>query len=79
MKAIELKTTTNKEGYLKIDYKLNQSEKDVRIIILLDEDHTDSEEETQWLQNVSNNPVFDFLGEAEEDVYTLKDGEPFYG
>jgi hypothetical protein len=29
------------------------------------------------MNSISKNPSFDFLNEPEEDVYSLKDGEPF--
>ena len=34
------------------------------------------EEEKLWMNSISKNPAFDFLGEPEEDVYSQKDGEP---
>lgn len=39
----------------------------------------DSEEidEYEWLHAAANNPVFDFLNDPEEDIYTLADGKPF--
>ena len=30
-----------------------------------------------WLSSAANNPAFDFLNDAEEDIYTISDGEPF--
>ena len=32
--------------------------------------------EQTWLAPVSNNPSFAFLHDPEEDIYTLKDGQP---
>ena len=77
MKAIEINSKTDKSGRLKIDYKLNKSDSNVRILILLDEDSTEQEEEKLWLNSISNNPAFDFLNDSVEDIYSLKDGEPF--
>ena len=34
-------------------------------------------DEREWLKAASNNPVFDFLKDPEEDIYTLADGKPF--
>lgn len=34
-------------------------------------------DEQEWLQAAANNPVFDFLKDPEEDIYTLADGKPF--
>ena len=32
--------------------------------------------EQTWLDTVANNPSFAFLHDPEEDIYTLKDGQP---
>lgn len=77
MKAIEINSKTDKTGRLKIDYKLDKSDSNVRILILLDEDSTEQEEERLWLNSVSKNPAFNFLNDPVEDIYSLKDGEPF--
>jgi hypothetical protein len=77
MKAIEINSKTDKTGHLKINYKLDKSESNVRILILLDEDSSEKEEEKLWMSSISKNPAFDFLNDSEEDIYSLKDGEPF--
>jgi hypothetical protein len=77
MKAIEINSKTDKNGHLKINYKLDKSERNVRILILLDEDSTEQEEEKLWMNSISKNPAFDFLHDSVEDIYSLKDGEPF--
>jgi hypothetical protein len=77
MKAIEIKTSTNKEGRLSLDFQLNQPDKKVRLLILLENDEETQEE--AWLKAVSSNPAFDFLKEADEDIYTVNDGEAWYG
>lgn len=79
MRAIEISSKTDKSGHLKIDYMLNKSERNVRILILLEEDSYEQEEEKLWMNSISKNPSFDFLNEPVEDIYTLKDGEPFNG
>jgi hypothetical protein len=76
MKAIEIKSKTDKAGRLKIDYKLDKSEQNVRVLILLDDDISEQDEEKLWLYSISKNPAFDFLNEPAEDIYSLKDGEP---
>lgn len=48
----------------------------VRVIILLPEDVEIDEKE--WRRVAATNPAFDFLKEAEEDIYSLTDGKPFY-
>lgn len=48
----------------------------VRVIVL----YPVSEEwdEMEWLRAASRNPAFASLADAEEDIYTLEDGEPFH-
>ncbi len=77
MKAIEIKSETDKNGYLKINYPLNKTKRKVRVIILLEED-SDQDEEKIWRYSVAKNPAFDFLQEPDEDIYTINDGEPFH-
>jgi hypothetical protein len=75
MKAIEITSKTDKFGHLKIDYQINKPERNVRVLILL-EDEYEQEEEKLWMNSISKNHSFDFLNEPAEDVYSLKDGEP---
>lgn len=79
MKAIEINSKTDKNGHLRIDYKLNKPEKKVRILLLLEEEQTESDDEKIWLGSISNNPAFDFLEDPAEDIYSPNDGEPFNG
>lgn len=79
MKAIEINSKTDKAGHLRIDYKLDKSESNVRVLILINDDITEQDEESIWLNSISTNPAFDFLSDSSEDIYTLKDGEPFNG
>jgi hypothetical protein len=79
MKAIEIKSKTDKAGILKINYKLNKRDSNVRVLILLEEEESsESEEELICLKSISNNPAFEFLQDSAEDIYSLKDGEPFH-
>lgn len=73
MRAIEINSKTDKFGHLKIDYKLNKSERNVRVLILLEDDSYEVEEEKLWLNSISRNPAFDFLSEPSEDIYSQKD------
>jgi hypothetical protein len=77
MKAIEINLKTDKTGHLKINYKLNKSDSKVRVLILFDDDSSEQEDETTWINSISKNPAFDFLSDSNEDVYSLKDGELF--
>lgn len=77
MKAIEINSKTDKRGHLKINYNLNKSDSKVRVLILIEEDSSEKDEEIVWMNYISNNPTFDFLNDAAEDIYSLNDGEPF--
>jgi len=77
MKAIEINTKTDKHGHLKINYTINQRESNVRVIILVDEKNDDIDEEELWMKTISSNPVFDFLKDTDENIYSLTDGEQF--
>ena len=77
MKAIEINSKTDKTGRLKINYKLNRFDSKVGVLILLDDDFSEKDEEAIWMSSISNNPAFDFLKDSTEDIYSLKDGEPF--
>ncbi len=77
MRAIEINSKTDKSGHLKIDCKLNKAERNVRVLILLEDDSYEQEEEKLWMNSISKNPVFDFLNDPAEDIYSPEDGEPF--
>jgi hypothetical protein len=76
MKAIEINSKTDKYGHLKIDCTLDRSDSDVRVLILIEEESSDKEEEKLWMNSISRNPAFDFLNDPQEDIYSLKEGEP---
>jgi len=76
MRAIEINSKTDQTGRLKFDYQIGKSEKSVRILILLEDDAYQQEEEKLWMDSLTKNPAFNFLNEPEEDVYSIKDGEP---
>jgi len=77
MKAIEINSKTDNHGNLKIEYPLNKKNRNVRVIILLDDDYVNPDDEKLWLQSISKNPAFDFLNDPGEDIYSIKNGEPF--
>ena len=76
MRAIEIISKTDKKGHLKIDYQLDKSISNVRVLILVD-DNSDKDEENIWMDSITSNPAFDFLNDQSEDIYSIKDGEPF--
>jgi hypothetical protein len=77
MKAIEINSKTDKFGNLKIDYPLNKKDSKVRVLILMDDDYLNQDDEKLWVQSISKNPAFDFLNDRDENIYCLKNGEPF--
>ena len=77
MRAIEIISKTDNKGLLSIDYQLNKSDRNVRILILMD-DSSDIDDEELWMNSISKNPAFDFLKDKSEDIYSIKDGEPFH-
>lgn len=76
MRAIEIEAKTDMTGRLKIDYPLQDFNRSVRVIILIDDKADD--DQANWLSAISENPAFDFLREPEEDIYTTSDGTPFH-
>ena len=76
MRAIEINSKTDKKGHLKIDYQLDKSNSNVRVLILLD-DNSDTDDEKLWIDSISTNPAFNFLKDKSEDIYSINDGEPF--
>lgn len=41
-----------------------------------DLEQADELEQQEWLKMAATNPVFGFLNDPEEDIYTLEDGRP---
>lgn len=73
--AIETTGTINANHQIVLDEKLpDNAPSRVRVIVLFDEDTDVSERE--WMNAASGNEVFDFLNDADEDIYTLEDGKP---
>lgn len=78
MKAYELPATVMANGHLTWpDFQLDPALKDaqVRVIVLVEEANDLSDED--WLKAATRNPAFDFLHDAEEDIYSVSDGKPF--
>ena len=70
MQALETIGTIDKKGYLILSKPLEYRNKIVKIIVLIADDN-DTIENEEWLAALSTNPVYDFLKDDEEDVYTL--------
>ena len=73
MQALETTGTIDKQGFLHLSKPLIYREKSVKVIVLLPDE--EENEEKLWLKATSNNPVFNFLHDENEDIYSLKDGE----
>lgn len=81
-KAIDLNPEKREEAKSDSDFDRIRKEKQFQLLIEELEDdlnYQDTEEidEQEWLHAAANNPVFDFLNDPEEDIYTLADGKPF--
>ncbi|MEZ4664180.1 MAG: hypothetical protein R2911_42160 [Caldilineaceae bacterium] len=75
--AVELTGHIDESRQLHLDNLLPiRGPQKVRVIVLYAAD--DEWDEQQWLQAAARNPVFDFLNDPEEDIYSLEDGEPFH-
>jgi len=75
MKAIEITGEIEKAGLLKLDFPIDLRRKQkVKVIILYNEE--DNINERLWLTAISNNPVFEFLKDKAEDIYSILDGKP---
>ncbi len=77
MRAIETTATIDEHHRLVPDHEVPVgTSARVRLIILLPEEDEIGEQE--WLGAAASNPAFDFLKDAEEDIYTPADGVPFH-
>lgn len=76
MQTLEVAANFDSDGHLTLLKPLkNRSGQRVRVLILISEEDEISDE--KWLKAVATNPVFDFLNEEAEDIYSLEDGQPF--
>ena len=76
MQAIEVTGIITGHNQLELNEPLPiNGPKEVRVIVIYPPD--DTRDETMWLQAAARNPVFDFLKDSAEDIYTLNDGQPF--
>ena len=74
--AVEMTGTVDENRQLKLDGALPFSgPRRVRVIVLSQLD--DEKDEISRLQAAARNPVFEFLDDPAEDIYSLNDGIPF--
>ena len=73
--AIETTGTIEQNGKIVIDETFSvDAPTSVRVIVLFPE--AEDVQDSEWMKAASNNEVFDFLNDAEEDIYSLTDGKP---
>lgn len=77
MQAIEIDAEIDYNGLLKIKKPLSFKNRNVRLIVLISDEDDNLGDDHVWLKSLANNPVFAFLHDEAEDIYTLADGEPF--
>ncbi len=76
IKAVEVTGTVDERRELHLDEPLPVAGSGpVRVIVLFEGKDDPTEEE--WLKAAASNPVFDFLKDPEEDIYSPDDGKPF--
>ncbi|MCC6328816.1 MAG: hypothetical protein IT174_09900 [Acidobacteria bacterium] len=72
--AIETTATIGSNRQLLLDDDLPEGAfSKVRVIVLFEDDDLS---ESDWVRAASTNPVFDFLSDQDEDIYTSADGKP---
>lgn len=76
IQALERSGRIDKDGKLQLDNPLTVTDKQVKVIVLINEE--DDLPEHQWHQATKNNQAFDFLDNPAEDIYSVSDGEAFY-
>jgi hypothetical protein len=78
VRAIETTGVIDEKRQLRLDTPLPVAgPRRVRVIVLFPEESYDEISESEWLHVAATSPVFDFLKESKEDLYTLADGRPF--
>lgn len=76
-RAIETTAIIDDERHLSLDTPLPEKANGrVRLIILFAGDGEIPEQE--WLRAMSTNPVFSFLHDPRENIYSVSDGAPFH-
>lgn len=76
MRAIETTATIDAQHRLLPDEALPIRENTrVRLLVLVPE--AQEAGEAEWLHAAAVDPAFDFLRDAEEDIYSAQDGRPF--
>ncbi len=77
MRAVEATGTIDEQGALHLDQPITTVRPGRVRVLLLMTDETDIVEQ-EWLRAAARNPVFDFLNDPAEDIYTRDDGQPLH-
>ncbi len=73
--AIETTGIIEQNGKIVIDETFSvDAPTSVRVIVLFPE--AEDVNENEWIQSAAKNEAFDFLHDAEEDIYSIEDGKP---
>lgn len=80
MTAIEMTGTVDENHQLQLDGILPfAGPKRVRVIVLSPlTEIADELSDVEWLKASLSNSAFEYLRDPEEDIYTIRDGKPFY-
>ena len=78
-----IEVTIDKDGSVRLPKKVKLSGPRRAILTILDEtfpvsESADELNEMEWLKASVSNPAFEYLRDPEEDIYTIRDGKPFY-
>lgn len=77
LQAVERIGTLEEPDLIRLDAPLPDiAPHSLRVILLLSE-RVDLIDEQQWLRAAAKNPVFDFLKDPAEDIYSVEDRKPF--
>ena len=75
MQAIEISGKIDENGDLKTFDRFQFRNKEVKIIVLFEDDGLESN--SNWLKAAAENPSFQFLADPKEDIYSALHGKPF--
>ena len=75
MQTIQASGIVDKNGKLTIEKPLDIRDRRVKILVFINDEYDDSEiDEKEWQKAISNNLVYYFLNDSDEDIYLFSDG-----
>lgn len=76
MNTVRYNTVINENAELHLTLEPGMKNKPVKVFIISDDEEEDlSMQELKML--IRGNPVYDFLNDPAEDIYTINDGKPY--